>query len=246
MVMRTIEGPASAVVVGASGGIGAALVERLLRDPSFPTVFALARRPPPTSHAGLVPIPFDLEQETTIAAAAAQVAAQGPVGLVIVATGMLHEDGRLPERTFKRLDPEFLARSFQVNAIGPAIVAKHFLPLLPRQGRSAFAALSARVGSIGDNQLGGWYGYRAAKAALNMLVRTLAIELARTHPEALCVALHPGTVDTSLSQPFQASVPPGRLFTAGRAADQLIEVLDGLPATQTGNCFAWDGSRIPP
>ena len=155
---------------------------------------------------------LDLALEDTIAAAAARVAGTGPVALVIVATGLLHDGGHQPEKTFKRLDPAFLAKTFQINAIGPALVAKHFLPLLPRRGRAVFAALSARVGSISDNELGGWYGYRASKAALNMLIRTAAIELARTHKEAICVGLHPGTVATGLSGPFQAGVPAQRLF----------------------------------
>lgn len=244
--MRTIGQAGSAVVVGASGGIGQALVRRLVEDGGFRQVFALSRRPQPDDRPGLRLGRLDLEDEATIAAAAAQVAAAGPVGLVIVATGMLHQGDHQPEKTLKRLDPAFLARSFAVNAIGPAMVAKHFLPLLARQDKTAFAALSARVGSIGDNELGGWYGYRAAKAALNMLIRTLAIELARTHPEALCVGLHPGTVDTGLSRPFQAGVPAGRLFTPGISAGHLLAVLDRLDASDSGGCFAWDGSRIVP
>jgi NAD(P)-dependent dehydrogenase (short-subunit alcohol dehydrogenase family) len=144
------------------------------------------------------------------------------------------------------LDHASLTRLFAVNAIGPALVAKHFVPLLPREGRGVLAALSARVGSIGDNRLGGWYGYRASKAALNMLVRTLAIELARTRKEAICVTLHPGTVDTGLSKPFQKAVPPERLFTPDRSAAHLLDVLDSLTPAQTGRCFAWDGKEIAP
>ncbi|WP_027135911.1 SDR family NAD(P)-dependent oxidoreductase [Geminicoccus roseus] len=245
--MRSIVQPSSAVVVGASGGIGQALVERLLaEEEGFGTVFALSRRPKGGQAARRAEVPLDLENEDSIRAAAARVAEAGPVGLVIVATGMLHEGGRLLEKSFKQLDPGFLERTFRINTIGPALVAKHFLPLLPRQGRAVFAALSARVGSITDNELGGWYGYRASKAALNMLIRSLSIELARTHPLALCVGLHPGTVATGLSQPFQAGVPQGRLFTPDHAAQQLLDVLDGLQADDSGHCHAWDGARIPP
>lgn len=172
-----LPGP-SAVVVGASGGIGRALVENLLTRGGFGRVFALSRS---VGHApsGAIGGHIDVTAEGTIAHAAEAVAAHGPVGLVVVATGLLHADGVGPEKSWRALDAETLARLFTVNAIGPALVAKHFLPLLPRDGRCVFAALSARVGSISDNRLGGWYGYRASKAALNQLIRTLAIELAR-------------------------------------------------------------------
>lgn len=127
----------------------------------------------------------------------------------------------------------------------PALVAKHFLPLLARDRKSVFAALSARVGSISDNQLGGWHAYRASKAALNMLLRTFAIELARRNPRAVCVGLHPGTVDTGLSAPFQANVPEGKLFTPDFAAARLLEVVDRLKPDDSGHVFAWDGQLIP-
>jgi NAD(P)-dependent dehydrogenase (short-subunit alcohol dehydrogenase family) len=138
-----------------------------------------------------------------------------------------------------------MERSYRINAIGPALVARHFLPLLAADRKSAFAALSARVGSIGDNGLGGWHAYRASKAALNMLLKTLAIELARRNPGALCVGLHPGTVDTGLSRPFQRGVPEGKLFTPRQSARLLLNVLDGLSTEHTGQVFAWDGQRIP-
>ncbi len=170
----------------------------------------------------------------------------GALDLVIVATGVLQPDGRPPEKSWRDLDPASLARIFALNASGPALVAKHFLPLLPREGRAVFAALSARVGSIGDNRLGGWYGYRASKAALNMLLRTLAIELARKRPDAVCVGLHPGTVDTALSRPFQRNVPTDKLFTPADSARSLLRVLDKLDPEDSGGCFAWDGQRIAP
>ena len=134
---------------------------------------------------------------------------------------------------------------FAVNAIGPALVAKHFLPLLPRHGRSVFASISARVGSIEDNRLGGWYSYRASKAALNMLLKTYSIELKRRAPSAICVGLHPGTVDTALSKPFQGGVAPGKLFSPTQSAAYLLRVIDGLTPADNGAVFAWDGSQIP-
>lgn len=224
----------AAVVIGASGGIGAAVVERLRRAGGHAVVHALSR-----SGSGL-----DLEEEASIAEAARRIA-EGPApDLVFVATGVLHS-GRQPERSLRALDPEHLLRDYRINAVGPALVAKHFLPLLPRDGRAVFAALSARVGSIGDNRLGGWHSYRASKAALNMLLRNIAIETARTHPQAIIAGLHPGTADTALSAPFQKGVPEDRLFTPAYSAERLLNVIDGLQPTDSGGVFAWDGQRIP-
>ncbi|AWK88303.1 SDR family NAD(P)-dependent oxidoreductase [Azospirillum thermophilum] len=233
--------PVRAVVVGAGGGIGSAVTRLLLADPGVAEVLALARHPVEPAER-LRPGHLDLTDEATIAAAAA---GAGTVDLVFVATGLLHAGPIQPEKSWRALDPGAMATLYQVNAIGPALVAKHFLPLLPRRGRGVFAAVSARVGSIADNGLGGWYGYRAAKAALNQLVRTAAIELARTRPEAVCVTLHPGTVDTGLSKPFQAGVAADRLFPPERSAACLLAVLNGLTPADSGGLFAWDGQRIP-
>ncbi|WP_174279580.1 SDR family NAD(P)-dependent oxidoreductase [Sphingomonas bacterium] len=223
------EGPA--VVIGASGGIGAALVTAL-RAAGLP-VAAFAR-----SFAGAARL--DLSDEASIAAAAASLPA--PPTLVIVATGLLDQ----PEKNMAQLDPARLARAFAVNAIGPALVAKHFLPRCPRDRPTVFAALSARVGSIGDNRLGGWHGYRASKAALNQLIRTLGIEQARRNPRAVVAALHPGTVDTGLSRPFQANVPADRLFTPDQSAAHLLAVIARLTPADSGRLFAWDGAEITP
>ena len=138
-----------------------------------------------------------------------------------------------------------LLRDYRINAVGPALVAKHFIPLLARDRRAVFTALSARVGSIGDNRLGGWHSYRASKAALNMLLRNLAVELGRTHPQAVVAGLHPGTVDTGLSAPFQKGVKPEKLFTADHSAERLLAVVDGLTPADSGGVFAWDAARIP-
>jgi NAD(P)-dependent dehydrogenase (short-subunit alcohol dehydrogenase family) len=233
-----------AVVIGAGGGIGAALVDRLAAGGRFETIHALSRDPPARRWLTVGPGRIDIGDPASIAAAADAI--DGPVDLVIVATGLLHDAQGGPERALKQLDAERLAHSFAINAIGPALVLRHFAPLLPREGRSAIACLSARVGSISDNRTGGWYGYRASKAALNQIVRTAAIEIARTHPQALCVALHPGTVDTPLSKPFQRGVPADRLFAPDFAAERLLAVLDGLTPAQSGRCFAWDGQEIAP
>ena len=239
------QGRGTAVVVGAGGGLGGALLARLAQaDPQRP-LLALSRRPPDVLPDAAVWAHLDLTDEATVAAAAERLDALGPPDLVVVATGRLHGEGLSPEKSWRSLSAEGLMAAFAVNAVGPALVAKHLLPRLPRDRRSVFAALSARVGSIGDNRLGGWHAYRASKAALNQLVRTLAIELARQRPQAICVALHPGTVDTALSAPFQGGVAAETLFTPDFAAERLLAVLEGLTPADSGGFFAWDGAPIP-
>ena len=242
--------PWRAVVVGAGGGIGAALVARLAG--AGVDVHALARRPIGEGGAlmeggRVTPGRIDITDEASVAAACAALGTGDgpPLRLAIVATGLLHDGALQPEKSFKVLDAANLARSFAVNAIGPALVAKHVLPLLPREGRSVFAVLSARVGSIGDNGLGGWYGYRASKAALNQIVRTLAVEARRTRPAAIIVALHPGTVGTGLSAPFRGGVREGGVFSTEEATGHLLRVIDRLRVEDSGGFFAWDGSPIP-
>jgi NAD(P)-dependent dehydrogenase (short-subunit alcohol dehydrogenase family) len=232
-----------AAVIGSSGGVGGALA-RLLADAGS-AVHAFSRAGT-ESDSRLVAGTIDILEEETIAAAAARLGRDEPLDLVIVATGLLHDATLSPEKALRDLDPSNLARYFAVNATGPALVAKHFMPLLSRSGSPVFAALSARVGSIGDNRLGGWYGYRASKAALNMLIRTCSIELARTRPNAICVALHPGTVDTPLSQPFQRRVAEGQLLDPETSAARLLQVITALRREDSGSCIAWDGGRIVP
>ncbi len=243
--MDASHGPLHAVVIGASGGIGGALVEALAGRDDVARVTALSRRPAGPAPPKVATARIDLMDEASVERAA-RACAEWPPRLVICAAGILHEDGLQPEKSVRDLDPAGLARLFAVNAIGPALVLKHFSPLLPRQGRSVIALLSARVGSISDNRLGGWYGYRASKAALNQLVRTASIELARSRREAIVVGLHPGTVATPLSAPFSSNVAPERLFTPSFAAQRLVEVIDGLAPADSGRCFAWDGKEVPP
>lgn len=230
-------------VFGAGGGIGAALVDLLLARADVAMVHAGSRRGDGPVGERRANFGFDLLDEASIAAATAQMAEAGPLDRVIVATGLLQDLPQVrPERSWSAIDPEALARVFAINATGPALIAKHVLPHLARGGR--FAVLSARVGSIGDNRLGGWHAYRASKAALNMLVRNFAIELRRKDPAALAVALHPGTVATGLSRPFSGSVTPDRLFAPERAAAQLLAVLEALRPEDSGGFFAWNGSTI--
>jgi NAD(P)-dependent dehydrogenase (short-subunit alcohol dehydrogenase family) len=224
-----------ALVIGASGGIGAALLTQLQQDTTFARVLGLSRQSLPA---------LDLLDETSIFAAAQFVAAQKlDLRLVIDATGTLHGDGYQPEKSWQQLDPVQMAHTFAINAIGPALLMKHLLPLLPKQGKAVFATLSAKVGSIGDNRLGGWYSYRASKAALNQLVHTAAIELRRRQPAALCVALHPGTVHSALSAPFAKTGLDVQAPT--EAAHRLLALLDGLCATDSGGFFNHDGTPLP-
>lgn len=232
-----------AVVIGAGGGIGSALVDAIAGAGRHDRVIALSRNPAGGA-ANIETGMIDVADPASIAAAAQAI--DGAIDLLIVATGMLHDVGGGPERSLKALDPERLALSFAINTIGPALVLKHFVPLLARDRRAAIACLSARVGSISDNRSGGWYGYRASKAALNQIVRSAAIEIGRTHPEAVCVALHPGTVETGLIAPFRTRVPEGKLFAPAFSAERLLAVLDGLSPAQSGRLFAWDGAEIAP
>lgn len=236
--------PRSAAVFGASGGIGRALCERLAAH-GTKLVHAGSRGGTQPAGAGFRPFAFDLTDEASIAAAAETMRGDPPEW-VIVATGALTLPGGTgPERTYKRLDAAAMAEVLALNTIGPALIAKHMLPLMPRGQRFVFAALSARVGSISDNRLGGWHSYRASKAALNMLLLNFALEMARTHLEGVIAGLHPGTVDSALSQPFQSNLPDGQLTAPAEAAENLIGVLARLGPEHSGRVFDFRGDEVP-
>ena len=223
-----------AVVIGATGGIGKGLTECLRASGQFADVVGLARGTEPA---------LDVTDEETIAAAARLLGErEEPLRLVFDATGFLHDACFAPEKSLQQLDPAHMAHAFAVNAVGPALLMKHFLPLLAGDGKAVFATLSARVGSIGDNRLGGWYSYRASKAALNQLVRTASIELGRQRKQAVCVALHPGTVDTALSAPFSKAGLEVR--SPDQAAEELWQVILGFSADDTGGFFDHHGKAV--
>ena len=222
------------MVFGAGGGIGRALVRQLQASQRFRHVVGFSRASTPA---------IDLLIETTLKEAADFAALQGEIRLVLDATGFLHDDSHRPEKSWRELEPSHLARSFALNAIGPALIMKHVLPLLPRQGKSVFATLSAKLGSIGENRLGGWYSYRASKAALNQLVRTAAIELGRCHPDSICLALHPGTVDTCLTSPFNKTGL--EVQSPDAAAGRLLAVIDRLIPGDSGGFLDHRGERVP-
>jgi NAD(P)-dependent dehydrogenase (short-subunit alcohol dehydrogenase family) len=222
-----------AVVIGATGGIGMALKQALIESAGYDSVIGFSRASVPS---------IELTDEASIKNCALRVAGQGVPRLIIDATGILQTASLKPEKSWHELDAEQMAHAFAVNAIGPALLMKHFLPLLPREGSAVFATLSARVGSIGDNRLGGWYSYRASKAALNQLVRTAAVELARRSPNAVCVALHPGTVDTGLSASFAKTGLD--VQTPEIAAERLLRVIHGLTAAESGGFFDYSGAAV--
>lgn len=214
-----------AVVIGPTGGIGAAIRDLLSERLDADRVIGLGRSSDPR---------LDMLDEHSIEQAAQSLKGRGQeIRLIFDATGALSWQGHQPEKSWRALDADAMARSFAINAIGPALIMKHFLPLLPREGKSVFATLSARVGSIGDNALGGWYSYRASKAALNQLVKCSAIELKRSRKDAICIALHPGTVATSLSEGFAKSGL--EVQRPEQAAARLLGVIDGLSAVDTGS-----------
>jgi NAD(P)-dependent dehydrogenase (short-subunit alcohol dehydrogenase family) len=254
---------ATALIVGASRGIGLGFVQQLLDEPRVTQIYATYRD---SASAGellalsqwhgatggdsqgnrLVLLRMDVTEETQIAAALERIQAEsGKLHLALYCVGLLHGEAFQPEKSLRSLNSDQLLRYFQVNAIGAGLLAKHLMGLLRHGEPSIFAAISAKVGSIGDNELGGWYGYRASKAALNMLMKTTALEYERRCPKARVVLLHPGTTDTQLSQPFQANVPPGKLFSVERTVQQLLAVLSQVGPEDSGKFYSWDGSELP-
>ena len=228
-----------AVIIGSGGGLGAALLAGLEADASYTRVVGLSRS---------TEVSVNYLDESSIAGAAAFVASQCAASdlelrLLVVATGFLHGEQGQPERSFSHLDSAYLEQVFKINTLGPALVIKHFLPLLPKTGRCVAGFVSAKVGSISDNALGGWYGYRASKAALNQLVKTAAIELKRRNTQSICVALHPGTVDTALSQPFAKTGLKVR--PAKEAAADLLRVIHALTPVDTGALIDYHGQTLP-
>lgn len=239
-----------AAIVG-GGGIAVALAEALLARSDLLSLHCYSRQPPELADARLAHSYLDIGDEGAIAKAASQPAE--PFDLLIIATGTLHgsHNGRdyRPEKALSQLHAESMSALFAINTIGPALVLRYFSNKMRRDGAAVMAALSARVGSIGDNRLGGWYSYRASKAALNMVIKCASIELARRAGQLQVIGLHPGTVDTALSQPFQAGMTPEKLFRPARSAAALLAVIDSVMSdteqTHNGRCLAWDGTVIP-
>jgi NAD(P)-dependent dehydrogenase (short-subunit alcohol dehydrogenase family) len=242
----------TALVVGGGQGIGLGFVRQLLDREDSECVYATYRSLESATELLAISDPrlcclqMDITDESQIAAVIHKIQTEtATLDFVINAVGILHEGAMQPEKSLRHINSEQLMRYFQVNSIGAILLFKQVQPLLKHPNRSILATISAKVGSIGDNHSGGWYGYRASKAALNMLIRTTAIEYKRTCPQAILVALHPGTTDTQLSLPFQRNVPPEKLFSVDRTVTQLFTVIDRLEPSDSGEFFSWDGSRLP-
>lgn len=233
-------------VIGANGAIGSAIVARLAALYPQAQIVGFARQAPALNSVSVTYVQMDYADEDLIRCAVEQLPPGQCLDLVFVATGLLHAGDILPEKSLNELAANKFANVFAANVTLPALLAKHFIPKLATDRRAVFAALSARVGSISDNKLGGWYAYRASKAALNMVIKTAAIEVRRRHKQAVIVGLHPGTVDSALSQPFSANVPPDKLFSPQYAAAKLLTVIEGLSPEDSGKCIAWDGQEIAP
>ncbi len=244
--------PQHVLIVGASGGIGLAFVDYFLTQAPFPVKVWATFHGNGTALQQLAAeqgdrlsvLPLDITNEAQITSLSRQLGKQ-PLHWVINCVGILHVDGRSPEKSLRHLNTAQLQRYFLVNSIGPALLAKTLLPHFRQAEHSCFATISAKVGSIGDNHLGGWYGYRASKAALNMLLKTTAIEYSRVSPRTAVVMLHPGTTATTLSEPFQKNVPPEKLFFPTRTVAQLMDILLDVTPGDSGKFYSWDGSILP-
>jgi NAD(P)-dependent dehydrogenase (short-subunit alcohol dehydrogenase family) len=224
-------------VIGSSGGIGGAFVDLLSREYSHAHIYGFSRT---GKHQ------IDYANEDSIAQAAKIASSTGRLDLVVVANGILHNKEIMPEKSIRELSRNKFQQLFEVNTIIPSLIAKYFLPHLNADNTSIFAALSARLGSISGNELGGWYAYRSSKAALNMIIKNTAIEISRRNKNAIIVGLHPGTVDTNLSRPFHANIPSEQLLTPHACVTKLLHVLVSLTPAESGKCFAWDGGEILP
>lgn len=243
----------TALVIGASRGIGLGFVHQLIEDDRITHVFATYRHPETASallalaaHPKLTCLTLEATEEGEVAQVAAKIQAQvEALDLVVNCVGVLHHGNLQPEKSLRQIDADKLLQYFQINSIPSVLLAKHLQSLLKQSDRSVFATISAKIGSIEDNRLGGWYGYRASKAALNMFLKTISIEYSRKAPNAIVVALHPGTTDTRLSQPFQRNVPPEKLFPVERTVRQLLAIIEGLDPADNGAFFSWDGSPLP-
>ncbi|MBD2249910.1 SDR family NAD(P)-dependent oxidoreductase [Nostoc parmelioides] len=246
---------ANVLIVGASQGIGLGFVKKLLQNDKITKIYATYRQKDSASELitleneysqRLTCLSLDITDELQIAEILQQINTETHrLHLVINCVGILHEGNLQPEKSLRQLNSENLLHYFQINSIGAVLLAKHLLPFFRHHEPSVFASISAKLGSIGDNQLGGWYGYRASKAALNMFMRTVAVEYGRSCPKTTVVTLHPGTTDTRLSRPFQKNVAAEKLFSVERTVDQLLAVIEQLQEGDSGKFFSWDGTQLP-
>ncbi|WP_440615463.1 SDR family NAD(P)-dependent oxidoreductase [Cysteiniphilum sp. 6C5] len=233
------------VIFGATGAIGSSLIHLLKAHYRQATIHAVSRNFK-DKLTGIIYHQINYSDELMIQSLAVELSQVTPIDLVIIATGMLHDSDIMPEKSIKEISADKFLKLYQVNTVLPSLIFKHFTPKLNSTQTSVIAALSARVGSVSDNRLGGWYSYRASKAALNMVIKNVAIETSRYNKKAIVVGLHPGTVDSALSYPFQRSVHKNKIFTPRQSAQYLLNQINKLTMNNTGKILAWDGQEIAP
>ena len=232
-------------IIGASGAIGNAFVEHYSNDQSIKNVYAFSRKRQSYENKKVQSFELDIENQNNIQDAAEELK-ENRLDLIIIATGILHSENFGPEKSIKDINHESMSKVMSVNTIGPSLVGRYFIPLLTKDTKSVLAFLSARVGSISDNKLGGWYSYRASKTALNQIIKNFSIELKRTNPNAIVIGLQPGTVDSNLSEPFKKNVAKGKLFTPEQSRELLSNVIENATPKDSGNLIAYDGETISP
>lgn len=232
------------IIIGSSGAIGKAFVKFYEEQNSSNIIYSFSRSNKQIDNGNTINSYIDLENDDSITEASEFCKKEDYFDKIIITTGILHEGDLSPEKTFRNINSMSMSKVFSVNTIGPSMIAKNFIPLLNKEKKSFMGFLSARVGSISDNRIGGWYSYRASKSALNMIIKSLSIEVARNNPNAIIAGLHPGTVDSNLSNPFQKNVKEGKLFSPDYSISKMADVINGLTHQNSGDCFAWDGQKI--
>jgi NAD(P)-dependent dehydrogenase (short-subunit alcohol dehydrogenase family) len=232
-------------VIGSSGAIGNAFLEHYIKDESVENIFSFSRSNIFIENNKVIHGLIDVENETSIQKAS-QSLEEVKLDEIIIASGLLHTEDFGPEKSIKDLEADNILKILSVNTVGPAIVGKYFLPLLNKKNKSVMAFLSARVGSISENKLGGWYSYRASKAALNQIIKNFSIEINRVNPQAIILGLQPGTVESNFSQPFKKNVKEGNLFTAQYSVSMLLDVINSSTTKDSGKLIGWDGEEIKP
>ncbi|MAV98818.1 MAG: hypothetical protein CML81_03300 [Rhodobiaceae bacterium] len=232
---------AKVLVVGATGGIGSAFVEKIKQLDKDNIIIEVVRKKKYNHQ-----IEVDMLDEESMTQCALEIHKQhGTIDMILNTVGLLHSDGAMPERAYKEINQDFLQKTFEANTFIPFLVSKHFIPLLSKNKTSLIAFMSARIGSISDNNLGGWYSYRASKSALNMLIKTLSIELSYKNKNAICIGLHPGTVKTNLSDPFSEKIKAYKVFSKEESIDYLVNQINRVDQTFSGKLIDWKGDVIP-
>ncbi len=244
-MLETFDNNLNIVIFGSHGGIGEALVNHFHNNEKVSKIYSFSRSKTSFSSNKIIENKIDITDENSVKYASEKIAKNDKIDIIIIATGILHDDkGLTPEKSLRDINVENMVNSYKVNTVGPALIAKHFIPLLNRDRKTIFSAISARVSSISDNHLGGWYAYRASKTALNQILKTVSIEAGRKFKQTCVIGLHPGTVDTGLSEPFKANVSSDKLFTSEFASECLINVLDKVEPKDGGKLFDWEGKTI--